>query len=91
MDHHFHLLVETPEANLGRGRQWLNTSYCVWFNRRHERAGHLLQRRFKSIVVDPVGWGLEISRCVHLNPVRVAGVGLDKSSRRRGTVKTNML
>ena len=37
MDNHFHLLVETPEPNLGRGLQWLNTSDCVWFNRRHQR------------------------------------------------------
>jgi len=82
MDNHFHLLVETPEPNLGRGMQWLNTSYCVWFNRRHQRAGHLLQGRFKSIVVDPVGWGLELSRYIHLNPVRVGRFGLSKSARR---------
>jgi REP element-mobilizing transposase RayT len=81
MKNHFHLLVETPEPNLGRGMQWLNTSYSVWFNRRHERAGHLLQGRFKSIVVDPVGWGLELSRYLHLNPVRVGRLGLSKSER----------
>ena len=83
MDNHFHLLVETPEPNLGRGMQWLNTSYCVWFNRRHQRADHLLQGRFKSVVVDPVGWGLEISRHVHLNPVRVGRLGLAKAARQR--------
>jgi REP element-mobilizing transposase RayT len=82
MDNHFHLLVETPEPNLGRAMQWLNTSYCVWFNRRHGRAGHLLQGRFKSIVVDPIGWGLELSRYIHLNPVRVGRLGLDKGARR---------
>ncbi len=81
MDNHFHLLVETPEPNLGRGMQWLNASYSVWFNRRHERAGHLLQGRFKSIVVDPSGWALELSRYLHLNPVRVGRLGLGKSDR----------
>jgi REP element-mobilizing transposase RayT len=81
MDNHYHLLVETPEPNLGRGMQWLNTSYCVWFNRRHGRAGHLLQNRFKSIVVDPAGWALELSRYIHLNPVRVGKLGLDKQAR----------
>jgi putative transposase len=81
MDNHYHLLVETPEPNLGRGMQWLNTSYCVWFNRRHNRAGHLLQNRFHSVVVDPTGWALELSRYIHLNPVRVGKLGLDKGAR----------
>ncbi len=39
MDNHYHLLVETPEANLSRAMQWLAVSYTVWFNRRHRRAG----------------------------------------------------
>ena len=41
MDNHFHLLLETPEANLSRAMQWLGVGYSVWFNRRHERVGHL--------------------------------------------------
>ena len=81
MNNHFHLLVETPEPNLGRGMQWLNTSYGVWFNRRHQRAGHLLQGRFQSIVVDPTGWALELSRYLHLNPVRVGRLELSKANR----------
>src|SRR5262245_7521982 len=48
MDNHFHLLVETPEANLSRAMQWLNVSYSVWFNRRRDRSGHLFQGRFHS-------------------------------------------
>jgi REP element-mobilizing transposase RayT len=47
MDNHFHLMLETPEPNLSRSMQWLNVSYSVWFNRRHQRAGHLFQGRFK--------------------------------------------
>src|SRR5689334_24549418 len=39
MDNHFHLMVETPEANLSRAIQWVNVSYSIWFNRRHDRAG----------------------------------------------------
>ncbi len=81
MPNHFHLLVETPEANLSRALQWLNVSYSVWFNRRHRRVGQLVQGRFKSIVVeDHAGWQ-EVARYVHLNPVRIAGLGLDKSQR----------
>ena len=57
MDNHFHLLPETPEANLSRAMQWLNVSYSVWFNRRHDRVGHLFQGRSKAVVVeDQVGW-----------------------------------
>ena len=62
MDNHFHLLVETPEANVSRAMQWLNVSYSIWFNRRHERSGHLFQGRFKSVALDPEGWGLALSR-----------------------------
>jgi REP element-mobilizing transposase RayT len=88
MDNHFHLLVETPEANLSRAMQWLNVSYSVWFNRRHNRAGHLFQGRFKSLVIeDDAGWQ-EVARYLHLNPVRLAGLELDKrqqaASRRTG-------
>jgi putative transposase len=81
MDNHYHLLIETPQANLSRAMHWLNASYCVWFNRRRRRQGHLLQGRFGAFVVeDDAGWQ-EVARYVHLNPVRVAGLGLDKSAR----------
>ena len=71
MDNHFHLGLETTEPNLSRAMQWLNVSYRVWFNRRHHRSGHLLQGRFKAVLVDFEGWGLELTRYVHLNPVRM--------------------
>ena len=41
MPNHYHLLVHTPRPNLSRAMQWLQTSYSVWFNRRHRRVGHL--------------------------------------------------
>src|SRR5262249_52749469 len=81
MDNHYHLLVETPEANLSRAMHWLNAGYCIWFNCRHQRNGHLLQGRFGAFIVeDDAGWQ-EVARYVHLNPVRVARLGLDKSAR----------
>ena len=81
MDNHYHLLLETPEANLSRAMQWLNASYCMWFNVRRRRHGHLLQGRFGAFVVeDDAGWQ-EVARYVHLNPVRVAALELDKSAR----------
>lgn len=86
MDNHYHLVVELTEPNLSRTGQWLNVSYSVWFNRRHRRSGHLFQGRFKSVVVDPVQWGLELSRYVHLNPVRVGRLGLGKAERQKQRV-----
>jgi REP element-mobilizing transposase RayT len=81
MDNHYHLLLETPEPNLSRAMQWCNVSYSVWFNLRHRRSGHLLQGRFGAdIVQDDAGWQ-EVARYVHLNPIRVARLGLDKSAR----------
>jgi putative transposase len=83
MDNHFHLLVETPEANLSQAGQWLNVSYSVWFNRRHQRSGHLFQGRFGSVLVGDDGDWLEVARYVHLNPVRVARLGLSKSDQQQ--------
>jgi len=50
MNNHYHLLIETPAANLSRGMQMLNGIYPQSFNRRHGRVGHVLQGRFKAIV-----------------------------------------
>src|SRR6266536_1440523 len=83
MENHYHLVLELRESNLSRALQWLNVSYSVWFNRRHRRSGHLFQGRFKSVVVNRKQWGLELSRYVHLNPVRVGLLGLNKSEQQR--------
>jgi REP-associated tyrosine transposase len=87
MPNHYHLLVEISQDNLSRGMQWLNVSYSQWFNRRHRRVGHLLQGRFGSVLLERERWGVELSRYLHLNPVRVKGLGLGKRERqghRRG-------
>ena len=83
MDNYCHLILELTEPNLSRAIQWLNVSYSGWFNRRHGRSGHLFQGRFKSVAVSPTEWGLELSRYVHLNPVRLRVLGLGKSERTR--------
>src|SRR4051812_18662427 len=49
MPNHYHLLLQTPKANLSQAVQWLNVSYSIWFNRKHGRVGPLFQGRFKSI------------------------------------------
>ncbi len=70
MGNHYHLLIETPEANLSRGMGRLNMTYAQGFNRRHERAGHLFQGRYKAIVVERDSHLLELCRYLVLNPVR---------------------
>lgn len=83
MDNHYHLVMETLEANLSEGMQWLNGGYSQAFNKRHRRSGHLLEGRFKAIIVEAQRWGLELSRYVHLNPVRVRRFALDKCTQKR--------
>ncbi len=70
MGNHDHLFVETPEPNLSAGMQYLNGSYTSYFNRRHRRSGHLFQGRFKGHLIEEKGYFLEVSRYIHLNPVR---------------------
>jgi REP element-mobilizing transposase RayT len=70
MGNHYHLLLETPRANLSRGMRQLNSVYTQGFNRRHERVGHVLQGRYKSILVERDSHLLELTRYVVLNPVR---------------------
>ena len=74
MENHFHLMIETPEANLSRGMHHLNASFCQAHNKRHDTVGHLFQGRFKSIVVDRESYLLELARYVVLNPVRAGMV-----------------
>ena len=70
MSNHYHLLIETKEANLSTAIQWLNISYAMFYNKRHQRNGHIFQGRFKSILVDKDEYIKQLSRYIHLNPVR---------------------
>jgi putative transposase len=70
MTNHFHLVIQTPEANLSRGMHWLNGKYAGWFNQRHARVGHLFQGRFKGFLVEKETYFTELLRYVVLNPVR---------------------
>lgn len=70
MTNHYHLMVETPDANLSIGMRQLNGVYTQRFNRTHARVGHVFQGRFKAILVDKESYLLELSRYVVLNPLR---------------------
>ena len=69
MDNHFHLLVETPQANISRFMQAFSTAYTMYFNKKHERVGHLFQGRFVSKLVQGNEYLLRLSRYIHLNPI----------------------
>jgi REP element-mobilizing transposase RayT len=56
MPNHFHLVVETPRANLVAGMKWFLGTYTARFNRRHKLFGHLFSGRYKSLVVDGRAW-----------------------------------
>lgn len=70
MTNHYHLVVETEDANLSQGMRQINGVHTQEFNRRHRRVGHLFQGRYKAILVDKEGYLKELARHVVLNPVR---------------------
>ncbi|VGO20675.1 transposase [Pontiella sulfatireligans] len=72
MPNHYHLLLETPEANLVAGMKWFQGTYTQRFNRRHDLCGHLFQGRYKAIPVDAGNedYFRRVSDYIHLNPAR---------------------
>ena len=72
MRNHFHLVIETPKANLVAGMKWFLGTYTGRFNRKHKMLGHLFSGRYKALIVDGSGHGYLRTVCdyVHLNPVR---------------------
>lgn len=73
MSNHYHLLMETPEGNLSQIMHHINGAYTTYFNVKRQRSGHLFQGRYKAIVIDVDEYASEVSRYIHLNPVR-AGI-----------------
>jgi putative transposase len=72
MSKHFHLLVQTPQANLSEFMRHFLVTYTVRFNRRNGRTGHVFQGRYKSLLVDEDEYLLPLSRYIHLNPIRTS-------------------
>ena len=74
MGNHYHLLLETQEANLVVGMQWVQSTFTQRFNARHHERGHLFQGRYKAIPVEPgIGYFPAVATYIHLNPVRMEG------------------
>ena len=70
MDNHYHLLLETPSGNLPQIMRHINGAYTTYFNVKRGRSGHLFQGRYKAILIDADEYAKELSRYIHLNPVR---------------------
>ncbi|MCC7373717.1 MAG: transposase [Verrucomicrobiales bacterium] len=86
MDNHYHLLVRPASDNLSRAIQWLQLTHSVRFNWANRTSGHVFQGRFKAIHVQEEGKAAEVARYLHLNPVRIGGLGLSKTDQRRAKV-----
>ncbi|NQV35803.1 MAG: transposase [Phycisphaeraceae bacterium] len=80
MGNHYHVLLETPEANLVSGMQWLQSTFTQRFNVRHQEHGHLLQGRYKALLIDPDSetYFTVVSSYIHLNPARARLFNLDE-------------
>jgi hypothetical protein len=74
MSNHYHLLLETPSGNLAQIMRHINGAYTTYFNVKWKRAGHLFQGRYQAILVEADAYALELSRYMHLNPVRAGMV-----------------
>jgi REP element-mobilizing transposase RayT len=70
MPNHFHLIIETPLGDLSSMMHFLITTYTIYFNTKHKRCGHLFQGRYKSILIEAESYAQELSKYIHLNPVR---------------------
>jgi REP element-mobilizing transposase RayT len=70
MENHYHLALMTPEPNLGAGMRRLNQIYAQWFNRRHDRVGHLFEQRYWSRLIETEADVFAVVRYICANPVR---------------------
>lgn len=70
MGNHYHLVVKTHQPNLSAAMHWLQVSYTVWHNSRHQRSGHLFQGRFKAFIVQGDTYLRRLLLYVHRNPLR---------------------
>lgn len=70
MKNHVHMALQVKDKPLSKLMQIISQRYTHWFNKRHDRAGHLFQGRYKAILVDKDAYLLEMIRYIHLNPVR---------------------
>ena len=75
MSNHFHLFMQTPEGNLSQIMRHIIGAYTTYFNNKRKRAGHLFQGRYKSVLVEADEYATELTRYIHLNPVKAGITG----------------
>jgi len=73
MGNHYHLLLETPNGNLSEIMRHINGAYTTYYNIKRGRSGHLLQGRYRALLLDADEYAEALSRYIHLNPVK-AGI-----------------
>lgn len=78
MSNHYHLAIETVDANLCMGMQWLQSTFGNRFNRMINKRGHVFQGRYKALLIEDNGYLLQVVNYIHLNPVRARIVTLDE-------------
>ena len=83
MGNHYHLLIETPLANLDRIMRHINGLYTQRYNRLKRTDGPLFRGRYKSILVDETAYLLQVSRYIHRNPIEIKGASLDALEKHR--------
>jgi REP element-mobilizing transposase RayT len=102
MRNHFHLVVETPNANLVAGMAWLQSTCTIRLNHRHKLFGHVFSGRYKAQLVEGGGDGYLRTPCdyVHLNPIRTGQLRaedrllrgqVDKNPRSSGPIRGQKL
>ena len=74
MTNHVHLAIQVGDVSLSRTLQNLSFRYTRWVNWRHSRSGHLFQGRYKAVLADADIYLQELTRYIHLNPVRAGAV-----------------
>ncbi len=87
MPDHYHLLLRAAGGAPGRGLQWLNTGYGMWWNRRHGRLGHVFHGRYRGVVVQEGDWLRAAGLHLHLNPVTVGPAAAESAERRRALLR----
>ena len=75
LSNHYHLIIETPYANLSKCMQYINSSYTTYYNVKRNRHGHLFQGRYKGILIEVDEYLKVLSRYIHLNPIKA---GMEK-------------
>jgi putative transposase len=80
MDNHGHLMIDANGADISKIMHSINFSYAQYFNREHNRHGHLFQERFKSKIVEQEDYLITLSAYIHRNAQDITGYGqhLDK-------------